>query len=169
VNSSASRGRPPQPRRAAPAALRHYDEVTLSDHLRIALSSRSVIDHAIGIIMAQLRGTPEQAFAALRTIPHRRNIKLRVVAAELVETIRPFPTRHQHRASAQAVPPVGDSRHPPETGYVQRWLDHQPSRQTCPDSGGTPHCSNPGLPGPREGAADASTDRLPRYRPVGVS
>ncbi|MDQ3987913.1 MAG: ANTAR domain-containing protein [Actinomycetota bacterium] len=31
--------------------------------------------------------TPEQAFAALRTISQRRNIKLRVVAAELVETI----------------------------------------------------------------------------------
>jgi GAF domain-containing protein len=72
---------------AVTAALRHYDEVTLSDHLRIALSSRSVIDQAIGIVMAQQRGTPEQAFAALRTISQRRNIKLRVVAAELVETI----------------------------------------------------------------------------------
>jgi GAF domain-containing protein len=45
---------------AVTAALRHYDEVTLSDHLRIALSSRSVIDQAIGIIMAQLRGTPSR-------------------------------------------------------------------------------------------------------------
>lgn len=72
---------------AVTAALRHYDEVTLSDHLRIALSSRSVIDQAIGIVMAQQRGSPEQAFAALRTISQRRNIKLRMVAAELVETI----------------------------------------------------------------------------------
>jgi AmiR/NasT family two-component response regulator len=37
--------------------------------------------------MAQQRGTSEQAFAALRTISQRRNIKLRVVAAELVKTI----------------------------------------------------------------------------------
>jgi hypothetical protein len=59
----------------------------LADHLRIALSSRSAIDQAIGIIMAQQRGTPEQAFAALRTISQRRNIKLRIVAAELVETV----------------------------------------------------------------------------------
>jgi GAF domain-containing protein len=72
---------------AVTAALRHYDEVTLSDHLRAALSSRSVIDQAIGIVMAQQRGTPEQAFAALRTISQRRNIKLRIVAAELVETV----------------------------------------------------------------------------------
>jgi GAF domain-containing protein len=72
---------------AVTAALRHYDEVSLSDHLRIALSSRSVIDQAIGIVMAQQHGTAEQAFAALRTISQRRNIKLRVVATELVETI----------------------------------------------------------------------------------
>jgi len=72
---------------AVTAALRHYDEVTLSDHLRVALSSRSVIDQAIGIVMAQQRGTPARGFAALRTISQRRNIKLRVVAAELVETI----------------------------------------------------------------------------------
>jgi GAF domain-containing protein len=72
---------------AVTAALRHYDEVTLSDHLRVALSSRSVIDQAIGIVMAQQRGTPARAFAALRTISQRRNIKLRVVAAELVETV----------------------------------------------------------------------------------
>jgi GAF domain-containing protein len=72
---------------AVTAALRHYDEVTLSDHLRIALSSRSIIDQAIGIVMVQQRGTPEQAFAVLRTISQRRNVKLRVVAAELVKTI----------------------------------------------------------------------------------
>jgi GAF domain-containing protein len=70
---------------AITAALRHYDEVTLSDHLRIALSSRSVIDQAIGIVMAQQRCDPEEAFATLRTISQRRNIKLRDIAAELVE------------------------------------------------------------------------------------
>jgi GAF domain-containing protein len=77
---------------AVTAALRHYDEVTLSDHLRIALSSRSVIDQAIGIVMAQRRCSPEEAFGTLRTISQRRNIKLRVVAAELVHaTQRPSP------------------------------------------------------------------------------
>jgi GAF domain-containing protein len=73
---------------AVTAALRHYDEVTLSDHLRIALSSRSVIDQAIGIVMAQQGGGPEEAFAALRMISQRRNIKLRAIAAELVEATR---------------------------------------------------------------------------------
>jgi GAF domain-containing protein len=73
---------------AVTAALRHYDEVTLSDHLRIALSSRSVIDQAIGIVMAQRRCDPETAFATLRTISQRRNIKLRTVAADLVASIQ---------------------------------------------------------------------------------
>jgi len=69
---------------AVTAALRHYDELTLSDHLRAALSSRSVIDQAIGIIIGQRRCTADEAFAMLRTISQHRNIKLRTVAAELV-------------------------------------------------------------------------------------
>lgn len=73
---------------AVTAALRHYDEVTLSDNLRIALSSRSVIDQAMGIVMAQRRCDPEEAFGTLRTISQRRNIKLRNIAAELVDATR---------------------------------------------------------------------------------
>lgn len=73
---------------AVTAALRHYDEVTLSDNLRIALSSRSVIDQAMGIVMAQRRCDPEEAFGTLRTISQRRNIKLRNIAAELVDAAR---------------------------------------------------------------------------------
>lgn len=69
---------------AVTAALRHYDEVTLSDHLRAALSSRSVIDQAIGIVMGRRRCTPAKALATLRTVSQRRNTKLRVVAAELI-------------------------------------------------------------------------------------
>lgn len=86
---------------AITAALRHYDEVGLSDHLQRALSSRSVIDQAIGIVMAQQQGTPEQAFAALRTISQRRNIKLRQVATELVETI----SRTQPQPPVESEPP----------------------------------------------------------------
>lgn len=73
---------------AVTAALRHYDEVTLSNNLRIALSSRSVIDQAMGIVMAQRRCDPEEAFGTLRTISQRRNIKLRNIAAELVDATR---------------------------------------------------------------------------------
>src|SRR6185437_8217837 len=61
------------------------------DHLRIALFSRSVIDQAIGIVLAQRRGDPDTAFAILRTISQRRNVKLRTVAAELVDATRSAP------------------------------------------------------------------------------
>jgi GAF domain-containing protein len=83
---------------AVTAALRHYDEVTLSDHLRIALSSRSVIDQAIGIVMAQRRCSPEEAFGTLRTISQRRNIKHRVVAAELVHATQRASPDHPPQA-----------------------------------------------------------------------
>jgi AmiR/NasT family two-component response regulator len=66
------------------AALRHYDEATLTDHLRTALSSRSVIDQAIGIIIGMQRCPPDTAFDILRTVSQNRNIPLRDVAADLV-------------------------------------------------------------------------------------
>jgi GAF domain-containing protein len=72
------------------AAMRHYDQTTLTDHLRTALSSRSVIDQAIGIIIGMQRCPPETAFDILRTVSQQRNIPLREVAADLVaRTITP--------------------------------------------------------------------------------
>lgn len=59
---------------AVTAALRHYGEVTLSDHLRVALSSRLVIDQAIGIVMGQRRCTSHEAVATLRVVYQRGNI-----------------------------------------------------------------------------------------------
>jgi AmiR/NasT family two-component response regulator len=53
----------------------------------IALASRSVIDQAVGIVMAQRRCTAEDAFATLLTVSQRRNVKLRAVAAELVSAV----------------------------------------------------------------------------------
>lgn len=75
------------------AAMWHQDEVNLTDHLRNALSSRSVIDQAMGIVMGVQRCTPETAFDVLRAVSQNRNIPLRDIAAELVaKTIDP-PTR----------------------------------------------------------------------------
>jgi len=74
----------------ATAAMRHYDEATLSDHLRRALSSRSAIDQAIGIIIGMQRCQSDVAFNMLRTVSQNRNIPLRLVAADLVaRTIAP--------------------------------------------------------------------------------
>ncbi|GAA0929944.1 GAF and ANTAR domain-containing protein [Pseudonocardia zijingensis] len=69
---------------ALTAALRTYDQVSLTDHLRTALSSRSVIDQAIGIVMGRERCSADQAFDVLRKVSQQRNVKLRRVATELV-------------------------------------------------------------------------------------
>jgi GAF domain-containing protein len=66
-------------------ALRGAQDVTLTDQLRAALTSREVIDQAIGIIIGQQHCTPRQAFAVLRTISQTRNIRLSQVAMDLVE------------------------------------------------------------------------------------
>lgn len=72
---------------AVTAAMRTYDDVSLSDHLRAALSSRSVIDQAIGIVMAREQCSAERAFDVLRNVSQQRNVKLRQVASELVKAI----------------------------------------------------------------------------------
>lgn len=72
---------------ALTAALRTYDQVSLTDNLRIALSSRSVIDQAIGIVMGRERCSADQAFDVLRKVSQQRNTKLRHVATELVTAI----------------------------------------------------------------------------------
>lgn len=72
---------------AVTAALRTYDQVTLTEHLRTALSSRSVIDQAIGVVMAREGCTADEAFGLLRKVSQQRNIKLRQVAADLVAAI----------------------------------------------------------------------------------
>ncbi|HEY3648330.1 MAG TPA: ANTAR domain-containing protein [Streptosporangiaceae bacterium] len=40
-----------------------------------SLAFRSVIDQALGVIMAEQRCTAEEAFAILRTASHNRNVK----------------------------------------------------------------------------------------------
>jgi GAF domain-containing protein len=68
------------------AALRYSNQVELTQQLQTALTSRAVIDQAIGIIMAQNHCSPEQAFGVLRTASQNRNIKVRDIAARVVES-----------------------------------------------------------------------------------
>lgn len=57
------------------------------DDLTAAMESRAVIDMAVGVVMAQNRCTPEEAFAFLRSASNSRNTKLREVAASIVASI----------------------------------------------------------------------------------
>jgi transcriptional regulator with GAF, ATPase, and Fis domain len=69
---------------ALAVGLRLAEEHSENANLRIALTSRSVIDQAIGILVAQQQCSVEDAFALLRQASQGRNVKLRDVAAEVV-------------------------------------------------------------------------------------
>ena len=68
-------------------ALKNFDEITLTSRLRRALSTRAVIDQAVGIIIAHQHVSPEEAFGVLRRISQTRNIRLHEVARELVTRV----------------------------------------------------------------------------------
>lgn len=61
----------------------------LTEQLHRALSSRATIDQAMGILMSRQGGSPDDAFATLRQLSQSRNVKLVVVAEELIhEAVR---------------------------------------------------------------------------------
>ena len=78
-------------------AARLADQTILTAQLQEAMSSRTVIDQAIGIVMGQNHCNADAAFDVLRRASQNRNIKLRQVAADLVEAVaggrRPPPVK----------------------------------------------------------------------------
>ena len=68
-------------------AARLADQAMLTAQLQEAMSSRAVIDQAIGIVMGQNRCAADAAFDVLRRASQNRNIKLRQVAADLVDAV----------------------------------------------------------------------------------
>jgi GAF domain-containing protein len=73
---------------ALAVGLRLAEQNAENENLRVALDSRSVIDQAIGILMAQQRCNAEAAFELLRQASQGRNIKLRDVAAQIVASVQ---------------------------------------------------------------------------------
>jgi GAF domain-containing protein len=63
---------------------RQARQTQLSEQLKESLASRSVIDRAIGIVMAQRRCAADTAFELLRELSQNQNRKLRDVASDLV-------------------------------------------------------------------------------------
>jgi transcriptional regulator with GAF, ATPase, and Fis domain len=69
--------------------------LTLTAQLQTALSSRPVIDQAIGLIRGRSGGTAEEAFARLRAISQSEHTKLADVAERIVdEAVRRARARH---------------------------------------------------------------------------
>lgn len=76
------------PAAAAIVVVRRYSEARdLAAQLEQALRSRAVIDHAIGIIMAESHCDANQAFASLSRASNNRNLKLRELATEIVTRV----------------------------------------------------------------------------------
>jgi len=68
-------------------AIRLATDATLIEQLRSSLTSRTVIDQALGIIMARQECTQARAFDILRSASQNSNVKLRDIAAAIVTSI----------------------------------------------------------------------------------
>lgn len=66
-------------------ALRIVTADQLAENLKAAMESRTAIDLACGIIMAQNRCTRDQAFSILRRASSTRNQKLNTLAKEIID------------------------------------------------------------------------------------
>jgi GAF domain-containing protein len=87
---------------ATPAAVSVYNAQLLANahertmRLQRALDSRAVIDQAIGIIRSRSGSTAAEAFERLTHMSQAENIKLHVVAEQLVEeAVRRARARHR--------------------------------------------------------------------------
>jgi GAF domain-containing protein len=65
----------------------YWDARQLGENMRQAMQSRSAIDQAIGILMADGGRSPDEAFQLLVRASQRENRKLRDIAVEIVERV----------------------------------------------------------------------------------
>ena len=73
--------------------LRQANQAVLEGQLREALSSRAVIDQAIGVVMGERKCSASEAFEVLREASQHRNVKLQAVAAGLIQTMTGHPAQ----------------------------------------------------------------------------
>jgi GAF domain-containing protein len=82
--------------RAVRLALRIADTQNLADDLKAAMASRTTIDLACGVIMAQNRCSQDAAFTILRKASNSRNAKLHDIATAVIASISPQPSLHTY-------------------------------------------------------------------------
>src|SRR6202012_4282973 len=68
-------------------AMRLASHAALIEQLRSSLTSRTVIDQALGIIMAREQCNQARAFAILRSASQNSNVKLRDIAGAVVTSV----------------------------------------------------------------------------------
>jgi GAF domain-containing protein len=71
--------------------LRQARQDQIRDQLEQALASRTTIDQAIGVLMAEQRCTADEAFDLLRSHSQNSNRKIRDIAADLIQGITGTP------------------------------------------------------------------------------
>ena len=89
---------------------RLYDSASARLHARLA--SMPVIEQAKGVLMAQQRCGPDEAFELLRRASQRANIKVSVLAAQIVEQVAAPPqdgSAERPRAAARGKSLTGPS------------------------------------------------------------
>jgi len=77
--------------RTIPAAVRLFEADERASQLEQALASRSTIDQALGVLMTQNHCTRDTAFGILRRASQYRNVKVRDVAATIIERFTGHP------------------------------------------------------------------------------
>lgn len=77
-------------------AVRQAEQSDVLDHLHQAMESRSVIDQALGILMAQQRCSADEAFGVLRRASQGRNRKLADIASDIVHAVSGAAPRTGH-------------------------------------------------------------------------
>jgi GAF domain-containing protein len=68
-------------------ALRLAEQEQLTEQLQQALVSRSVIDQALGILMSGHKLDADEAFDILRKASQEQNVKVRAIAARLIQIV----------------------------------------------------------------------------------
>jgi len=92
------------------ATLQRETEQTARDAVAGATSTRTVIDQARGILMGQLKMGSDEAFQMLVSTSSHRNVKLVVVAAELVQLANSAESRHYLETAVRAIAMDGQGR-----------------------------------------------------------
>ena len=85
------------------STLQRETEQTARDAVIGATSTRTVIDQARGILMGQLKMGSDDAFQMLVSTSSHRNVKLVVVAAELVQLANSAESRKYLEAAVKAI------------------------------------------------------------------
>jgi len=101
---------------ALTVTLRQARQAQLQTQLAEAMVSSSIIDQAIGILMAQQRCTAATAFDLLRRASQNRNRKLRDIAADIITKVsgappQPRPSFTTHRADRPSHDEPADQPH----------------------------------------------------------